>query len=45
MAENDIIKKDSELAAFIEGIREIKQTNPEVFEILRDIGRKKGLIA
>ncbi|MFH1332483.1 MAG: tyrosine-type recombinase/integrase [archaeon] len=35
------IKKDEELIAFIDGIQELKQTHPEVFEALVGLGEKK----
>ncbi len=41
----DRIKKDEEMVSFIEGIRELKETNPEVFEVIKEIGRKRGIIS
>lgn len=41
---NERIKKDEELNHFIEGIGELKDSNPDVFEVIRDIGKEKGVI-
>ena len=40
----DRIEKDKELIDFFEGIKELKQSNPDVFEIIKEVGRKKGII-
>lgn len=38
------IKKDEELMQFIEGLRYLKENNSEVFEAIRDMGLRKGIV-
>lgn len=39
------IEKDNEMVEFIKGIQDLKETNPKVFEIIKNIGKEKGVIS
>lgn len=38
------IEKDSELMQFIEGLRYLKENNSDVFNVIRDMGLRKGVV-
>lgn len=40
----DRVRWDNEMNDFLLGLKELKQSNPEAFELIKDIGRKKGII-
>ena len=38
------IQKDEELREFIKGFNALRKQNPEVFEVIKNLGKEKGII-